>query len=69
MFYRLHCTLASPTKDAANDVLQEVLHQFHRFVTINPGTEHAEPSTYRLEKCYHDKSPSKPCVTITSGTT
>lgn len=31
---------------------------------INPGQDYMEPAFIRVQRCYHDEHPGKPCETI-----
>lgn len=64
MFYRIRIDMAFTEEDAVRDIEDKTLDHLANAVVINPGHTNQEIGYIRLEKCYHDEQPPKPCELI-----
>ena len=64
MFYRLMITANFPEPPPL-DYLKAIRDYIEAHaITMNPGKEIAESSSYQAHKCFHDEQPTKPCEII-----
>ena len=67
MFYRVIATLAFTIEDEATDFYHDCEIALPKASTINPNQPNIERGTIRMQKCYHDETPTKPCEVLKSG--
>lgn len=62
MLYRITIDLAFIDADPVQDILDKTFDHWPHALPINSGQPFEEPAFIRIERCYHDESPVKPCV-------
>jgi len=61
MKYRLTITLFIDDEERAEDIFRFLEGRKALFRSIKPGSPDELKSLVRLERCYHDEEPVKPC--------
>jgi len=64
MKYRLTFTIFLDGEEDAEKIFRFIEEKRGIFRTIKKGMPEEERSSVRLEKCYHDEEPPKPCEVI-----
>jgi len=64
MKYRLTFTIFLESEADAETIFRFLEEKRGIFKTIKKGEPEEERSSVRLEKCYHDEEPPKPCEVI-----
>jgi len=64
MKYRLTITIFLDTEEDAERIFRFLEGQRGIFKSVRKGTPAEELSSVRLERCYHDEEPPKPCEVI-----
>jgi len=69
MFKRVTANLFFTREDEGEDFYHDCEIAFGKAVTINPGQPNSEHSHIVIQECYHDQSPSIPCIVLDEATT
>jgi len=64
MKYRLTFTIFIDDESDAERIYRFLEDKRGIFKTVNKGKPEEERSSVRLERCYHDEEPPKPCEVI-----
>jgi len=64
MFYRLMITANFPGPPPIDYLRQIKGYIVAHAITINPGEDNAEPSSYQAHRCFHDEHPPLECELI-----
>lgn len=62
MIYQVRANLFFPTKSIAEEALAIVVAGMAKAVVVHPDEPQQQGSSVELIKCYHDETPTIPCV-------
>ena len=62
MIYEVRANLFFTEKADADRVVEALSLSLNRAVVVHPDEPDQEGSSVELIKCYHDETPTKPCV-------
>lgn len=63
MLYRITIDIAFADEDAVDDILDKTFDHWPDAQPINPRQANMEPAFIRIQRCYHDQTPTQPCIT------
>jgi len=62
MIYQVRANLFFDDKDEAEDFVRDCQLSMAKAVVVHPDEPNQQGCSVELIKCYHDETPSKPCV-------
>lgn len=66
MIYEVRARLFFVHEDDANDFMEHCVESMVKAVVVHPDEENQEGCSVELIKCYHDETPTKPCLSCGS---